>query len=192
MSREVLGRPSSLLADRVRSARFNSKPDAASAAPGPPCGVVELASLTSERSVSPEPIPNTSRRSRVATNDVAPAAANRVRRLPTQDPGDHMVARAPGAVRHCAPRRTGSCHLDSERFRSTPKVLHASMRKHLRCQRATFRAFGDKRLFREVSKTGALEIPVGLPPERAFVWQHAGLDHPRHYRRGEIPISSRS
>jgi|SRR6516162_1501624 len=46
MSREVLGRPSSPLADRVRSALFNSKPDAASAAPGPPCGVVELAPLT--------------------------------------------------------------------------------------------------------------------------------------------------
>src|SRR5215831_13614354 len=54
---------------------------------------------------------------------------------------------------------------DSEQFRSAPKVPHASMRKHLRCQRATSRAFGDKRLFREVSKTGALEIPVGLPLE---------------------------
>src|SRR6516165_1764764 len=55
--------------------------------------------------------------------------------------------------------------LDSERFRSAPKVPQASMRKHLRCQRATSRAFGDKRLFREVSKTGALEIPVALPLE---------------------------
>jgi hypothetical protein len=29
------------------------------------------------------------------------------------------------------------------------------MRKHLRCQRPTSRAFGDKRLFREVSKVEA-------------------------------------
>src|SRR5262249_29225283 len=48
------------------------------------------------------------------------------------------------------------------------------MRKHLRCQRATSRAFGDKRLYREVSKPEQLEIPVGLPRERAFVWQHRG------------------
>src|SRR5262249_44067144 len=65
-------------------------------------------------------------------------------------------------------------HRDSEQFRSAPKVPHASMRKHLRCQRATSRAFGDKRLFREVSKPEQLEIPVGLPRERAFVWQHRG------------------
>ena len=62
----------------------------------------------------------------------------------------------------CYPGLAGSI---SEQFRSAPKVPHASMRKHLRCQRATSRAFGDKRLFREVSKTGALEIPVALPLE---------------------------
>src|SRR5215469_895413 len=100
MSREVLGQPSSPLADRVRSALFNSKPDAASAAPGPPCGVVELAPLTPSGQ-SPEPIPNTSRRSRVATNDVAPAA-NQVRRLPTQVLG---ITRWPGhRARYAAAR----------------------------------------------------------------------------------------
>src|SRR5262245_33419800 len=80
MSREM-GRPSSPLADRVRSALFNSKPDAASAAPGPPCGVVELAPLTSEPSVSLDSISNSSRQSRVATNDIAPAAVKRASRL---------------------------------------------------------------------------------------------------------------
>jgi len=43
---------------------FNSKPDAASAAPGPPCGVVELAPLTSERSVWPRSTSSTSRQPR--------------------------------------------------------------------------------------------------------------------------------
>ena len=62
-------------------------------------------------------------------------------------------------------RRSEAHPSDSEQFRPAPKVPHASMRKHLRCQRATSRAFGDKRLFREVSKTGALEIPVALPLE---------------------------
>src|SRR5262249_57831007 len=53
-----------------------------------------------------------------------------------------------------------------------PKASQASTLKHLRCQTLPSRSFGDKRLFREVSKTGALEIPVALPHERAFVWQH--------------------
>jgi len=45
-----------------------------------------------------------------------------------------------------------SPHLDSEQFRSAPKVPHAIMHKDLSCQRVTSRAFGDKGLFREVSK----------------------------------------
>jgi hypothetical protein len=91
------------------------------------------------------------------------------------DPLTAMRRRSLGpAAIHQHGRRAAMCYhsfklgpprLDSEQFRSAPKVPHASMRKHLRCQRATFRAFGDKRLFREVSKTGALEIPA---LERAF------------------------
>src|SRR5215469_16444737 len=44
--------------------------------------------------------------------------------------------------------------LDSEQFRSTPKVPHASMHKHLRCQTLTSRVIGDKGLFRRVSNNG--------------------------------------
>jgi hypothetical protein len=40
------------------------------------------------------------------------------------------------------------------------------MRKHLRCQRVTSRAFGNTGFFQEVSKTEALGIPVALPLER--------------------------
>src|SRR5262249_8904305 len=63
---------------------------------------------------------------------------------------------------------------DSEQFRSAPKASHASTHKHLRCQTLTSLSFGDKRLFREVSKPEQLEIPVGLLRERAFVWHHRG------------------
>jgi len=56
--------------------------------------------------------------------------------------------------------------------RVRPKASHASTLKHLRCQTLTSLSFGDKRLFREVSKPEQLDIPAGLPRERAFVWQH--------------------
>jgi hypothetical protein len=77
-------------------------------------------------------------------------------------------------------RRVGYMHphpgrwprLASEQFRPAPKVPHASMLKHLRCQTLTSRAIGDKRLFREVSKPGPLEYRRALP-RAAFVWHHA-------------------
>jgi hypothetical protein len=75
--------------------------------------------------------------------------------------------------------------VDSEQFRSAPKVPHASMHKDLSCQRVTSRAFGDKGLFREVSK--AL-LAAEYPPETIAVMRYAGSSTARGRRDHDLQV----